>query len=227
LNQISSLAAGKYIARMDADDLMHPSRIERQVDFLDHHPEIDVVGTGAYSIDNNYRVVGVRKPCEISNIPLNILKQNVFIHPTIMGKTDWFKCNKYDSSFDRGEDHELWCRTYLNSKFAILNEPLYFYREIDVFNFNNYYKSRCAEIRIIRRYGPNMVGKIMTHFLIARVLVKLIIYKLANQFGLEYLLIRKRYNELCSIKRAELQEIITKIMRINVPGLVQNEELEI
>ncbi|MGL5269675.1 MAG: glycosyltransferase family 2 protein, partial [Selenomonadaceae bacterium] len=47
LNEIANLANGQYLARMDADDLMHPDRIKEQVLFLEENPEIDVVGTNA------------------------------------------------------------------------------------------------------------------------------------------------------------------------------------
>ena len=50
LNELPSLAQGLYLARMDADDIMHSARIERQLSVLKAHPEIDVLGTNAYII---------------------------------------------------------------------------------------------------------------------------------------------------------------------------------
>src|SRR5271157_3722803 len=44
LNQIVGMARGRYIARMDADDLMHPERLQTQLDYLLQHPRVDVVG---------------------------------------------------------------------------------------------------------------------------------------------------------------------------------------
>src|SRR5690349_23370493 len=58
LNQIASLAKGKYLARMDADDLMHPLRIEKQIKFLQQHQDTDLVDTGAYSINENENPIG-------------------------------------------------------------------------------------------------------------------------------------------------------------------------
>ena len=61
LNQLSLIAHGEYYARMDADDIMHPQRIELQVEFLVKHPEIDVVGSYAYYIDKDNSILGVSK----------------------------------------------------------------------------------------------------------------------------------------------------------------------
>ena len=51
LNQIAKLAKTRYLARMDADDIMHPQRLQRQFEILENNPNIDVLGTNAYVID--------------------------------------------------------------------------------------------------------------------------------------------------------------------------------
>ena len=56
LNELPSLAQGLYLARMDADDIMLPARIERQLAVLKAHPEIDVLGTNAYIINDCLRI---------------------------------------------------------------------------------------------------------------------------------------------------------------------------
>jgi glycosyltransferase involved in cell wall biosynthesis len=219
LNEIAERASGNYLARMDADDLMHPERLARQVKFLDQHINIDLVCTGSYSIDCNYHVVGIRKLSMINKNPLSILKHNIFIHPTIMGRTDWFKRNRYDILYDRAEDYELWCRTFQNLRFAIINEPLYFYREIGAFNLRNYLKSCFADIRILKKYGPKYVGKFITNFLILRVYLKLLIYQTAYIIGLHDFLINRRSCKLNPCQIAEVDKIINMITKIEVPGL--------
>ena len=118
LNQIPDLVGTEYLARMDADDIMHPRKIETQMNVLLNHPEIDVLGTNAYSIDENNMVFGIR----IQLNGIDVL-QNVkgFIHPTIIAKTNWFLQNKYDDQALRIEDTELWYRTYKNNNFAVIN----------------------------------------------------------------------------------------------------------
>ena len=67
LNELPSLAQGLYLARMDADDIMLPARIERQLAVLKAHPEIDVLGTNAYIINDENAVTSTRYPITPKN----------------------------------------------------------------------------------------------------------------------------------------------------------------
>ncbi len=60
LNQIIKLTDTPFLARMDADDIMHPERIKKQIEVFEEYPEIDVLGTNAYTIDGDNNVVGIR-----------------------------------------------------------------------------------------------------------------------------------------------------------------------
>ena len=71
LNQISWLASAPLLARMDADDLMHPARLERQVAYLEKKPEVDVVGSAVVSVDATLRPRG--KGGVVSVTPLRSL----------------------------------------------------------------------------------------------------------------------------------------------------------
>lgn len=123
LNQSIETAIGKYYARMDADDIMYVTRIEEQVRFLESHPDVDVLGTSIMIIDNENNIVG-------SN--MHDGKVNAFIHPTVMGKSEWFRANPYCGWALRAEDMELWSRTASKSNFWALDKPLLFYREFGV-----------------------------------------------------------------------------------------------
>ncbi|PJI53438.1 hypothetical protein CTI14_28460 [Methylobacterium radiotolerans] len=130
LNESVKPANGVFYARMDADDLMLPARLERQVEYLLNHPECDVVGSSAYIIDGNNRLTGIRRgnPFTESGFP-SVLKSGGFIHPSVMGRTAWFRHHLYDMAADRCEDIELWLRTADQSHFGQIEEPLLFYRE--------------------------------------------------------------------------------------------------
>ncbi|HZZ80116.1 MAG TPA: glycosyltransferase family A protein, partial [Gemmataceae bacterium] len=72
LNQMVSLANGVYFARMDADDLMHPERIERQVAHLQANPQIDVLDTATYTVNDDLTPLGVR-----GDAPLDVRFESV------------------------------------------------------------------------------------------------------------------------------------------------------
>ena len=65
LNQLITESKGDFFARMDADDLMHPNRLEKQLRFLENNTKYDLVSSGLISIDNANKVQGYRCVTEL------------------------------------------------------------------------------------------------------------------------------------------------------------------
>lgn len=130
LNESVRMARGKIYARMDADDIMVNNRLERQVEYLLNNPECDVVGSAAYIIDGGNKLMGMRGGNPFTEQGFTgILRRGGFMHPTVTGRTAWFRANPYDMGAERCEDIELWLRTADQSHFRQIEEPLIFYRE--------------------------------------------------------------------------------------------------
>jgi glycosyltransferase involved in cell wall biosynthesis len=130
LNQGISLSRGKYIARMDADDIAYPSRIKTQLKFLEKHPCIDLVASRVIIFEAQGKIVGTypyrKRHSDICKRPW----AGFYLpHPTWMGKSSWFKCNPYNVLTSKTQDQELLLRTYDNSKFACVPEILLGYRK--------------------------------------------------------------------------------------------------
>ena len=133
LNQGMMIARGRYIARMDADDIAFPERFARQVAYLTTHPEVDVVGTRAIVFRDDGSVFGLLPYASTheamcarpwNNIPL--------AHPTWMGKAEWFRKYRYNyPEYHRAEDQELLLRSHKESKFSCIPEVLMAYRQGD------------------------------------------------------------------------------------------------
>src|SRR5271165_1083579 len=87
LNEIADAASGQYLARMDADDLMHPSRLERQLRILERGPEVDIVATAAYIIDGRDQPIGIRAQSPLPMTIGSLLRNNLVLHPTVTGRT--------------------------------------------------------------------------------------------------------------------------------------------
>lgn len=129
---VSEQRAG-YVARMDADDIALPTRIERQVTYLDGNPTIDVLGTGCIEFYDDGGVT-VRKtrdmPTDDATLKRRIVQRTPFIHPTVMFRRSVFDDGiRYRSDNDRSEDTFMWAElTAHGYRFANLPEPLLYYR---------------------------------------------------------------------------------------------------
>ena len=111
LNELVEIAGGEYIARMDADDISLPERIEKQLDFMQKNPEIDFCGCNAWHINENDKVIGKSiLPESYDDIKFFLPFYSTFYHPTVFAKAAVLKENPYDKEFIHAEDYELWCR---------------------------------------------------------------------------------------------------------------------
>lgn len=130
LNQAISMAQGSFFARMDADDIAYPLRLEAQVKFLQQHPECDLLGCGAVFFDDSGRLVGRfplrRTHAEICSSPW---RGFYLPHPTWIGRREWFARNRYAEDYRKTQDQDLLLRTFDSSRFACLDEVLLGYRQ--------------------------------------------------------------------------------------------------
>jgi glycosyltransferase involved in cell wall biosynthesis len=134
LNRGISLARGRYIARQDHDDLADPSRIEKQVAFLDAHPDHALVGTRA-EIWIGDRPSGRfhDHPTDDDLLRFDLLLNNPFVHSSVMiRKSALDKVGSYTTDPERQppEDYELWSRVARHYRVANLGERLTTYREV-------------------------------------------------------------------------------------------------
>ena len=117
LNKGLDAATGKYIARMDADDIALKNRFERQVEYLDEHKDIGVLGTGIFTTN-------------AEQLKAELLFNSCIAHPTVMiRKSVLQKYNlKYNTEFAGAEDYCLWWNIAKVSKIATLPDILLDYR---------------------------------------------------------------------------------------------------
>lgn len=131
LNKGVALAKGAYLARMDADDLCEPKRLERQVEYLDNHPEVGVCSTWATFIDTGGNEVGALKLPTGKRLQRLFWKPSPLVHAAMMGRTALLKEHLYDSDFADAEDYELFLRLYDVTQIHNLPEALYRIRRHD------------------------------------------------------------------------------------------------
>jgi hypothetical protein len=126
LNRGVDTARGRFVARMDADDVAHSRRLERQVQHLDS-TGADVCGTWIRFFGAENRVV--RYPASHDGICLRMLFETPMAHPTVLARRELLCGAPYDPAFLHAEDYELWSRLIRQgARLANLSEVLLDYR---------------------------------------------------------------------------------------------------
>lgn len=169
LNQAIGLCRGEFIARMDADDVCFPERLERQVARLQQDPKLDLLGCGAVVFSDDATLAG--------ELPVGLTHQEIiarpfngfpFPHPTWCGRAAWFRKNPYDSKLWKAEDQDLLLRTFRKSTFGSLQAVLFGYRQNQL-DLGKLLPGRRTFIGSLWRYGRHSgellpaLGGIATH----------------------------------------------------------------
>ncbi|TAL68268.1 MAG: glycosyltransferase [Bacteroidetes bacterium] len=117
---------GEFIARMDADDISVPLRFEKQLDFLDKHPEVGVLGTNALAIKENTKpLYKIKYPEFHSLIKWALIFSNPMCHPSVMMRRSVIeKFGFYESNTLWSQDYQYWSRIIDHTKFYNIQEYL-------------------------------------------------------------------------------------------------------
>ncbi len=154
LNRCLSVAQGEYVARMDDDDYSYPTRFQKQVDFLDNHPECALLGTGRRTVDEE-GVWGIFN-AEGEPSVVEIYMRHPFTHPTVMMRRNvLLEVDGYtDSRWTRNvEDYDLWCKIYEKGyKGFVLGEVLLDYYERRNVVRRNKFKERLGAFLVILKH---------------------------------------------------------------------------
>lgn len=130
LNKAISLSSGKYIARMDADDICLPERLEKQFKFMEENKDVALSSCRFMTVKNGvYMAGGAGGRCDNDAIRAMLFVSNPILHPGVFAKADVMKKFYYDTTLTCTEDLELWTRLAMeNQKMEILPECLLIYR---------------------------------------------------------------------------------------------------
>lgn len=165
LNAAMQEARGKYIARMDSDDIMLPHRLQTQFDFMEAHPQIDVAGSGCEWFGARQRVIDCL-PAHAS-IVTTMLLGNPFINPTTMIRrasvARRIEQGIYHPDYAFLEDYKLWSELAMEGlHFANLPEVLLKYRCTDTQASAVHQKEVSRKARIIQEeYGKYIFEEII------------------------------------------------------------------
>jgi glycosyltransferase involved in cell wall biosynthesis len=173
-NSCLAVARGRYIARMDSDDVSYPERFEKQLAFLRDHPDIAVLGGGIDIVDEQGERLGTRLfGVDHHAIVRRFALINAMCHPTIMwdrGKVG--EALRYDERRAHAEDLELWFRLLSQGhRFANMQEPLIQYKQTDewrrkIENWRTNFRVRAAYWWLAFRYPSLLIGVVAFSLLV-------------------------------------------------------------
>jgi len=130
LNRGLALAKGEYVARMDCDDISLPKRLEKQIAFMDAHPEIGICGTWVKTFGNTNDIT-IRFPTDPDKIRCVTFFNSCVSHPSIVMRSAALKMHgiSYDPAYCHAEDYALWVEALQHFDLANIGEVLHLYRQ--------------------------------------------------------------------------------------------------
>lgn len=149
---------------MDADDLISPERLSRQLVAISQDDSLDLVSTGLYSISPSMEPVGRRGQDHGSfSVHDLLLGHKRIVHASVLARREWMRRNPYDESLEGSEDAELWVRTAALGDFRArsIKVPLYIYRESQNVIESKLLQGYRNERRILAPYLNGSVASIL------------------------------------------------------------------
>ncbi len=158
LNKGLAAASGKYIARMDADDIALPERFAKQFQFMELNPEVTLLGT-AFKSFGNFTATTIYST-EHNEIRWKQLYECHMLHPSVMIRRDFLTKNNlwYDESFPQAQDYDFWARISQVGKLANLPEVLMHYRQCNDNVTHTKSGGQNAGIKRVRQYLFSKLG---------------------------------------------------------------------
>lgn len=126
LNVGFKAATGKYIARMDGDDISDLMRFEKQLNILEKNPEIKVCGSWLQAFGDNNNIIKHKEHHE--QILVNMMIHCSMSLGSVMLDRDWAKNEYFYEEKKHVEDYDFWSRVIWKGKFYNIQEVLYYYR---------------------------------------------------------------------------------------------------
>ena len=203
-NQGVKESRGRYVALLDADDAMTPTRLQLQYDVLRGCSADTVVTGNAYAIDAESTVRGMRAGPGI-------------INPTVAASREWFVKNPYseDAAFLRAQDFELWTRTANLLRIVHIDAPLIYYRCRSDADFESYTMSSFAMMRVSTMYSQGRRWRLLSR--VTAQLLKLWLVNFSSAFSPAAWRIDPHTKPLGAGKLRTVALVLTQIGNTRIP----------
>lgn len=204
---------GKYLAYLDADDMLHEDKLRVQVEFLESHPDIQMVGCGSITYASDFTPVSVINIRSIEDGEIYKYGRLLPLLPgAIMVRVDRAKKISYNHQLDVGEDYDYFSRYCDNEKYGNIALPYYYYQIGNVTAKKLIsYQWKCmmtAIVLIQNKYIIEGVKRIFVRFFKLIIYLILVVILGANKI----VLIRNSQFKLSSFQKDDFKDQINKII---------------
>lgn len=207
LNEAIGLSRGSFIARMDGDDICYPHRLQRQLEYLNQNPQVDLVGTWVIVFGVAGRPIGKRSGPETHDeICARPFAGFPIVHPTFLGRSSWFRAHSYEERAMRSQDQGLLLRAHKHSRYANVPQVLLGYREARVSLRKSltgrWYFAQTVGQELLRQQRPGLAMRA-----VIEQALKGVVDCLAVASGLNHRLVRHRALPASETERYEWERI--------------------
>ena len=212
--QALDMARGDYLCMLDSDDWIYPWKIQRQVEYMENHPELAVLSTGMAIVDGNNDVAGVRgHRSDQDSYTLFDPMQNpdapsISFAPSML-RADIAKKFRFDTKFKIAEDKDFLLRILMENSYGLIHDVLYVYAEIDSITLDKITSSLRNNRRMYLKYLTSFPTKSLKKYIASY--GKEMIYRSAFLAGYGDSLINRRSSEP-TIKQKEDFETARQIV---------------
>jgi len=225
LNKGLSLCTGRYIARMDADDISMPNRIQVLVDILEQDLTLDLVSGGCYSLNEEGQIITrvYPKACTPLAIKFVCFFITPVLHPCVVFRKSLMSFEKYDEDYLHSEDYEVFSRLLLKgSRFINFDQPLYMLRLNSQSVSRKYETIQISTHNRISFRNINEYFSIQYDYFVQRVMTNRI------NFSVPPALLRKSINNLFVLRRKFIElELPSPDEIVEIDGFLTEQIIDI
>lgn len=218
LNQAAWLCETPLLFRMDADDMMHPQRIEKQRRAAINHPSASMLGCRSLAIDDDGALLGLFREPTVGSTRRDWMEGCGLTHPTVVARTDWLRRHPYKESLRRAEDLDLWVRYRDAIEIQKLDLALHFYRVPRHVRVGSYRLQKACERSIIREHFSERDEIANRLQLLARSYAKETVAVSMSRLGLDSVLRARKIAPLPPAEAQEARSILRQIRSYRLPS---------
>ncbi len=220
--QIVDLTETRYLAWLDADDMMHPDRLQVQYEFLERHPEIACVDSSCYIVDPNAKVVRLSEKMEGIVAPSSMAVRPQMQNASVFARIEVYRDFNFNPACRRVEDWDVWIRASKQYSFYHLNAFLGYHLDAD-----EHHKPRLDrelveprwQLMVYLRHGGRSLGIARCAALSARLCARTAYRVILILLGQHKRFKAARTDALTPELKAAAERELERMLETKVPGI--------